>query len=267
MVQTIMDLNSGIIGALRTSDYYLLINFRREKISDDPLLYRGSLYTHQELAAAYVLGFQNMILISQRDVKSEGMLKPIVSNLPLFDTSDQILAIVQNAVIQAGWSPHFCRQLTLTKLRWGPFIHYQDHTMPPNAPRPCKVLHGDIRNNRQDIAARHTICRLREVISLSDSPTVSDQSLLKASGFVGYEHTIWPLSLGSFDLFAVSFNNPSAIFLHSAMDVYPRNPVINIPGEYRLTYDVLAENLPPLSFQLGLNVTGDFKTVAAKISV
>lgn len=263
-VQTIMELNSGIIGALKTSDYYLLIDFPREELSSNPSVYRGSVYTHQELAAAYVLGFQNMIFVSQRAVKPEGILKFIVSNAPPFDTADQVPGIVREAVMRAGWSPAFSRQLSLSSLRWGPVIDYSDHTTGPIA-RTSKVLHGDIRNNRVDIAARHAICRLREIISLANSPTVSDQSLLKASGFMGYEHTIWPLSAGSFDLLGVSFGNPSAIFLHSAMDVQPRYPVINTPGEYRLTYDVLAENFPSLSFIIELDVTGDFKTVAANL--
>ena len=119
-VQTIMDLNSGIIGALKTSDYYVLINFRREEISGNPVLYRGSLYTHQELAAAYVLDFQDMILVSQRDLKQEGILKFIVSNAQTFDSANEVLGIVQNCVAQANWSPSFSRQLSLTQVRWGP---------------------------------------------------------------------------------------------------------------------------------------------------
>jgi hypothetical protein len=266
-VQTIMDLNSGIIGALKTSDYYVLINFRREEISSKPRLYRGSLYTHQELAAAYVLGFQNMIFGSQRDVKQEGMLKFIVSNAPVFDTADEVPAVVRSAVSQADWSPEFSRQLSVATLRWGPSVSYMDHTTPHNAPRACKVLHADIRNNRADIAARHAICRLRDILSASALLPSSDQSVLKASGFLGYEHTIWPSSVGSFDLLAVSFESPKAIYLHSAMDRYPRNPVINVLGSYKLTYDVLAEDFPPLSFDVDLHVTGDFNSTSANIAV
>ena len=56
-VQSILDLNGGIIGNLKTSDYYLFVNLRRERLKRFPRSeYRGSLFTNQELAIAYALG-------------------------------------------------------------------------------------------------------------------------------------------------------------------------------------------------------------------
>ena len=49
------------------------------------------------------------------------------------------------------------------------------------------------------------------------------------------------------------------------MDLTPRNPVIDARGVYKLSYDVLAESFPPLHFDVELNVTGDFKTIGAKV--
>src|SRR5690242_4859869 len=55
-VQTILEINSGIIGELKNSDCYLFVNFRREsfgKGEDGNDQYRGSLFANQELAIAY----------------------------------------------------------------------------------------------------------------------------------------------------------------------------------------------------------------------
>jgi hypothetical protein len=50
------------------------------------------------------------------------------------------------------------------------------------------------------------------------------------------------------------------------MDLRPRRPVISVPGWYTLEYDVLAEDFPPLSFEVELEVTGAFQTVGARIN-
>jgi hypothetical protein len=81
-VRTILDINGGIIRELKNSDCYVFINFRREQIASErgPVEYRGSLFSHQELAIAYALGFDRMLIVSQDGVKSEGMLRYIGVN-------------------------------------------------------------------------------------------------------------------------------------------------------------------------------------------
>jgi hypothetical protein len=54
-VQTIFEINTGIIRELKDSDYDLFVNFCREKM-DAGL--RGSLFSNQELAIAYALGYR-----------------------------------------------------------------------------------------------------------------------------------------------------------------------------------------------------------------
>jgi hypothetical protein len=49
-VQTIGDLNAGIIGVLNATDYYLFVNFPRETVvAHGEEWCRGSLYSHQNL--------------------------------------------------------------------------------------------------------------------------------------------------------------------------------------------------------------------------
>jgi hypothetical protein len=266
-VQTIMDLNKGIIGALKDCDYYLFINFRRElckECNSAMEKYRGSLYTHQELAAAYVLDFEDMILISQEDVDVEGIQKFIVSNTPQFHSTDEVLRIVKNAVTEANWSPTFSRQLTANRTDWSENVNYSDHfTKIHGGARNSNILVGEIKNNRPDIAARHVICRLKTVTP--GAVTKWDQSMLKATGLIGYEQTIWPKSTGSFDLLSVSRMNPTQVFLHSNCDIHDRPPLTENAGEYILDYEVLAENFPMLEFQIKLNLTGDITTTTVEL--
>jgi hypothetical protein len=53
-VQAEFEINSEIIRELKNSDFYLFINFRRERIGWGK--FRGSLFSNQEFAIAYALG-------------------------------------------------------------------------------------------------------------------------------------------------------------------------------------------------------------------
>src|SRR5208283_3911446 len=126
-VQSILDLNVGIISELKTSDYYLFINFSREavKTSFFSNFHRGSLYTNQELAIAYALGIDRMLLLNQRGCATEGVFKYMVTNVPEFTTHAEVLPLVQQAVHDAAWSPSYTRQLVAENLRLDPPVQYR----------------------------------------------------------------------------------------------------------------------------------------------
>ena len=260
-VQTIPDLNSGIIGALKESDYYLFIDFPRESLSSSTEN-RGSLYTHQELAAAYILDFHPMILISHKKVKNEGIKNFIVSNCPQFESADQVPELVQQAVIAAGWTPNFSRHLSIT-VRWGNCLIYRDQSTGIQG-RSSKVLHGDVNNHRCDFAARHTICRLTAITDTIGLRNPSlDMTLLKASGRAGYEHTIWPNSSEPFDLLGLDLSTPPNIYLHSSLDLVPRIPIVSSIGTFQFHYEILSEGFPLFPFTIEIENTGNHQTTTA----
>jgi hypothetical protein len=202
-VHTITDLNAGIIEAIKTSDYYVFINFPREEvIRSGGNIRRGSLYSHQELAVAYALGFEHILILNHRNVHDEGVQKFIVSNLPRFDNYKEVLPTIIQAVTEAGWSSNYSRQLSLVRVRWGDPMPYGDHT----GMQPLKQLHGDIMNGRLDRAAYNVVAQLSSIFDLDRGSEVAleDRTLLKASGFFGYHQTIWPGDINSFDLLGVS---------------------------------------------------------------
>src|SRR4030095_137477 len=119
-IQSIPDLNSGLIGEVKFSDFYFFINFRRERLGSgrSKNCYRGSLYSNQELAVAYALGFEHMLFLNQRQTERGGMFGTIVSNAPEFERLDEVLPTVKRMVAQANWNPTFSRQLQAVGLRW-----------------------------------------------------------------------------------------------------------------------------------------------------
>jgi len=263
-VMSILDLNAGIIGELKTSDYYLFVNFRREQViaPDGSTFWRGSLYTNQELAIAYALGFDHMLLLNERDTRKEGAFHFIVTNIPEFQDFGEVLPLVQHAVQATGWNPTYTRQLEAENLRLEAQIPFIDHT----GPRLIRPLFLDITNRRPDVGAVNCIGRLARLglVGAPQHPS-PDRSLIKATAFNGFEQTIWPKSSGTFDLLGVSVQNSPQLFLHSALDVVPRNPIINNPGDYYLEYEFFAQGFPPLTVGVRVHVTNDPNTTSAVI--
>lgn len=261
--QSILDLNAGIIDQLKTSDFYLFINFKREKLSDDNGgLYRGSLFTNQELAISYALRFEKMLMLNQKGVKHEGMHKFMVSNIPEFADPEEVVDEVKKAVQKANWSPTYSRLLVFHNSGWGPSVNYSDHT----GQRQIRVFHGHIKNSRMDCGAIDTVARLAFITYPNGNREQSpDRSHLKVSGQPGYAQTIWPESTGTYDLLSLDMNNQSQIFLNSSHDVNPRHPLISQNGEFFLEYEIFSQGFPPLRFSLRLNVTGGHSTTQVEV--
>jgi hypothetical protein len=66
---------------------------------------------------------------------------------------------------------------------------------------------------------------------------------------LGYERTILPLDYGLVDLISLR-QNEEGLFLHSALDVYPRDPIANMSGLYTFNYKVFSQNFPALRFSI-----------------
>ena len=260
--QSILDLNNGIISELKRADFYLFVNFRRDKIATGAqTFYRGSVFTNQELGIAYAMGFAKCLFVNQKDVKREGIFQYMVSNTPEFDQLDDVISIVKTAVAAAGWQPTYSRNLVYQNLRWSGHFGYRDHT----GARNVKVLHIDISNNRPDQGASNTVARMKSITTNGITSSAPDRSHLKCSGAPGYSNTIWPNDHVAFDLLSIDLGNQSNIYLHSALDVVPRVPIIQKSGSYKLEYEVFAESFPAISFLVELVVTGNEATTTAKL--
>ncbi len=146
--QSIQDVNSGIIGNLKSADYYIFIDFRREKICNCPQKeYRGSLFTNQELAIAYFLGFDRALFIQQSKIRLEGIAKYILGNAKRFDDIDEVIEIVKQEFGQRKWSPDYSRHLVPNQVNiLSTPLQYRDHTGTYNQ----YICHVEVENRRRD---------------------------------------------------------------------------------------------------------------------
>lgn len=279
-VQTILEINHGIIEELKNSDCYLFVNFRRDRVRGG---YRGSLFSNQEFAIAYAMGFERILVVNQKRIAREGMLGYIASNTEEFEELSECCAAVERAVDRAGWKPEYSRRLTAGPLRFS-----SKDTLIATPRFFGRFLYLDIQNNRPDIAALETTARLSEYGRPGHGMVpCAIRSPLKATGRNGFSHTIFPNSHEAFDILCVGWHsNPTAVtfappvsgafvgpypidskpqvFLNSALDLATIPPLEIDEGIWRLRYEIFAIGFPVLTAEIELDVT-DFSDPQAKV--
>ena len=233
-----------ITDELRSSDYYVFVDFLRE--SNSPTDLSCSLFTHQELALAHHLGFGEMIALQQKGAALEGFVKYVLSNPAAFSSRDELYSELRRLVGERKWSKSYSRNLVVEP--WDTWQgNYGDHS----GAHMMKVWSVKVRNMRPDVAAVGAVCILDCIENTAGSQTVRndspDRSYLKWSGQIGYERTILPEDFGVVNVLSVHEDEPGA-FLLSSRDAYPRSPILNTPGEYRLHFKIFSEGFPLLRF-------------------
>jgi hypothetical protein len=268
-VQTILEINTGIIQELKNCDCYLFVNFRRNQIGE---MYRGSLFSNQELAIAYALGFERILVINQSGILSEGMLEYIGNNTETFAGFDDCCETVERALDRSGWNSEYSRRLRADNLRFFDHLIQYGNLV-------GRFLYIDIQNNRPDIAALEATGRCSEFARVGQSfQPCPIRSPLKATGRPGFSHTIFPSSHEAFDLLCIgTYGEPlelnflappvsgdvvrspvmrgrPGVFLNSALDVAGGRPLPITPGAWTLRYEFFAINFPVLSVSIELTL-------------
>ncbi len=249
--QSIEDINSEIISKLKQSDYYIFIDFKREPIANSNC--RGSLFTNQELAIAYSLGFKKTIFLKHKDVKSEGVGKYILSNARTFNAFNDVVALVKNEVNKRKWSPRYSRQLVVKDVVLYPLIPYKDHSL--QSPQNRRICHAHIKNCRNDSVAVNVIAHLIFIVDENTNRRITnaDRSDLKWALQGSYTRNIAPKDIAPLDIFGIDDQNH--FYLHSLSDTYPRKPIIDKNGKYLLVYQLYYSNFPITNFGVRVNLS------------
>lgn len=148
--QSIQDVNSGIIEELKRADYCLFIDFKRERL-DDTDSWRGSLFTNQELAIAYLLGLDRVLFFQQEGVKLEGLLRYMASNATSFNEPKRLPQLISEALSDRGWTPDYTRHLAILRSRWS--IGDLTYHHPNGEHRHVRAYYTDVENRRNDVGA------------------------------------------------------------------------------------------------------------------
>lgn len=264
--QSLQDVNSDIIENLKLSDYYIFIDFRRDKISKLKFChaeYRGSLFTNQELAIAYLLEFQHVIYLRENKVRLEGLGQYLLSNAWIFKNKSDVVPLIQEEMNKRTWEKTYSRHFVVS----GPIDAgqwpFRDHT----GASVRQIWHISVENRRTDLAAFNAVARLDKITVPNGSTGNSrDRSFLKWAGKKeAFHNTILPIDQANFDCLSIDVANPFCVYLHSEEDRHPRQPVISHVGLYILHYELLAIGFPKTNFDIEINLTGNINTTTLRL--
>jgi hypothetical protein len=289
-IQTLTGLDEAIRRGLETSDYFLFIDFCRENLEvtgDDKRLCRGSLFSHQELALAYYLGFGDNLIYLQDQYKNmidrEGLLTVLqVKPIP-FGTGGQrankeeVVEIVEREV-NARWDKRYSRLLvpSLEPRPTDPFL-YRDHRTQkiPDDWR-IRVRGIEVHNGRRDRAALGVTLTMTNLYRNMDEVTCPDTTPLKVGGhYCTYQANIPPRRFRTFDTLVFFPNLPGRVYLNSLNDIAVpckelggtpfKTPVCDEPGLYHMKFRIDSFDFPGREFYLELQLKSNVEETQARI--
>jgi hypothetical protein len=263
--QSLVGLRENIFGQLRTSEYFLFIDFKRDGLlapgrtlgifpklltKDGLALHRGSLFSHQELAIASFLEL-DVIGLRERGVNPlDGLVGHIQGNFREFSERTEIPGLVEQIIDERDWSPGWRNALRIEM----PEIPYADMIRAPEGRR-ARFFHLAVRNLHKDRVARECYVYMTRLVRLDSGALMPLKTVeFKWAGYVLPNAAIAPQSSRDFD--AVWFFNerpdePQFNLFTDSGRYLPRLPG---PGSYELRFEVLSEGFPPCARTFVLHV-------------
>lgn len=268
--QTLRGLKENIFPQLQDSEYFVFVDFKREKLVprsygrtgvvwSHKLPHRGSLFSHQELAIASFLDLE-VLAFQEKGVKQDdGLLRFLQANAIAFTDRSLLPNLIAEEVQKRKWNPRSRKELVLER---DP-DQFADHRVGTQGTvEPRRFYYIDVRNLHQRKTATNCFAYLEKAIKL-DEPAVEipfNNVELKWSGYTLPNAHILPGTARPLDAFAVFHRLPSQLELVSFSDSLAfGRPAIRSAGEYELRYAIVSDNFPisRASFLLSLSDTLD----------
>jgi len=249
--QRLRSVPENIFERLRNSEYFLIIDFRREKVDKE---YRGSLFSHQELAIAAFLEFDNDVLIFQEKgvMQRDGMIGAFQANaIPFKRRSDLVETIAKH--VKKKWHHDWRRKLVLQQANDPDCEAVQQKSGTVGY-----FFHILMRNRHIRTPARDCCAYLRSVRDATGRMTRFEASKLRWAGCFFPNAIIPPGNfVRRFDALWFDSSSPLCPRLNILSD-WPRSfPNLRGPGTWELEYEVISNNVPGSTIKLGLDLRAD----------
>jgi hypothetical protein len=270
--QTLRGIKENIFPQLRDSEYFVFVDFKREQLiprvgqPDPPSLYRGSLFSHQELALASFLDLE-LLAFQEKGVKQDdGILRFLQANAIEFSDRNLLPSVIADVVRKRNWNPYSRAELVFKR---DP-KQYADSTVGMQAvAEDFRFYHLEVRNLHHRKTATNCYIYLEKAFKLDRPPIeLPFKSVeLKWTGYRWPSAHILPAAARSVDAFAILHRLPTHVKLISFSDspAFGSLP-IQSAGEYELQYALVSDNFPiaRASFVLSLSDSLDRTTLTPR---
>lgn len=250
-------LTENIFRFLNDSEYFVFIDFKRERLAGDE--HRGSLFVNQELAIATFLQLPG-IGFTEKGVKREGILDYHIYNAIPFEEGTQILAALKEET--AGWNPSSVNELAI---RYDPNATTKG-TLLSNWPGnpPSDWYHLEVLNRNKRKHALSCIGYVTEIHRLESDqkynlPTIE----LNWSGIGEVTANIIAGGRRDLDAFFVVQGHDHVLFHERSLGT--TNPRYHlpklVPGRYEIEFAVVSANFATVASRCLLEFDGRRESV------
>jgi hypothetical protein len=241
--QSLRSLRENIFAQLESSDYLVFVDFKREelKVAGNGSVFRGSLFSHQELAISSFLEVPVLPLQEHGLKPLDGMMGAMQANAVEFSDRNLLPNVVGDLIsqkIRSGeWQTDTRNALSLELAN--PLFTNANL----NAGGTRRFYHIAVRNNHHRKAALYCYVYLDAVVNLNTNKMTRPKTVeFKWSGTLLPDVRIGPKTIREFDGldFVVQTPIQPRFWIHTdSPDYVPR---LDGPGKYRLSYSVVSQN-------------------------
>jgi len=229
--QTLNGLVDNIFSKLEESEYFIFIDFKREKLckfENDEYVpdryHRGSLFSHQELALATYLKDIEVIAFQEEGVKpEEGILRYIQANCYNFSNRNELPELIREKIIKKGWQSDWRNELTIDRE-----TEYAETIL--NTGETARFFHIRVRNNHKSKIALNCSGYIEKIVNIDTDEEIKPELVeLKWKGVTTSSVNSPPKNFRLLDAFHIRYTTPQNIELGL-------NPFIVDSGSYVSEY-------------------------------
>jgi hypothetical protein len=247
--QSLRGLTENVFAQLRKSEYFLFVDFKREKLADSEF-HRGSLFSQQELAIASLLNIEVAALQEKGVVPLDGIMKFLQANAQEFTDRNRLPDTVANIVQRSQWNPSWRNELVL-------------EASPSEDYRGAKCFHVRVQNRHRETLALNCSAYLEKVVKRPDTEIEIPGEIVELK----WAANIWPRAniparkARRFDAFFIRYAEPNKVIFQVHTDSIGHGPQIPPEiGEYELSFLVTSDNFPPVQKRFILDLRSSAET-------
>jgi len=239
--QTLRGLKENIFDQLSKSEYFVFVDFKREELDrKTPPEYRGSLFSHQELAIASYLNLDTLVFQENGVRKLDGVVGFLQANAIPFTDRHTLPNVIADKVQERPWNPKWRNDLFLDRV---PNEYFDVYVQ--NVHRHGRFFVIDVHNRHQSKIASNCYAYLEKATKVDTNEEIQFRTCeLKWSGYVLPNAHILPGGVRGFDAFWVPHDAPDQLVFQVFTDSGLHVPNIRGKGTYELRYMVIADGFP-----------------------
>lgn len=252
--QTLKGVKENIFRKLSESEYFIFIDFRREKLEDDK--YRGSLFSHQELAVATFLDDIEVLAFQEKGVKEDdGILKFIQANCIQFQDRHLLPDVIAEKIREQEWDPDWRNELLLER-------DHKDYgdAIDARVNKGSRWYHVKVKNLHWQKMAHDCVAYLESIKDiLKGDVKLFELVEFKWKGVNSSRIVIPPKLFRYLDAFHIYHDSPTIVHMGINPFIvdftgYYQLYTLKGSGDFELTYVVFSENFSPVRATFKLHI-------------